>query len=80
MASPITEEAAAQKAHQFLSESQPQSARRNIRAAKSTLALKAVSTEAYYHVFNIGDADGFVIVSGDMTGASNPASASIPQT
>ena len=65
IASPITEEAAEQKARQFLSERQPQNARRMIRAAKDAHALRPVSTEPLYYVFNVGEANGFVIVSGD---------------
>lgn len=64
-AEPISRDAAQQLALNFLSQRSPQNARRNIRAARNTLALKPVSTEAYYHVFNVGDRNGFVIVSGD---------------
>lgn len=64
-AEPISRDAAQQLARDFLSQRSPQNARRSIRAARNTLALKPVSTEAYYYVFNVGESHGFVIVSGD---------------
>lgn len=65
MAEPISRDAAQQLARDFLSQRSPQNARRNIRAARNTLALKPVSTESYYYVFNVGERDGFVVVSGN---------------
>ena len=64
-AAPVSREAAQQRAKEFLSARHPGHARRTIRAASNPSALKPASQEAYYHVFNIGDGDGFVIVSGD---------------
>ena len=64
-AAPVSREAAQQRASEFLSARHPQHARRAIRAASNPSALKPASQEAYYHVFNIGEGDGFVIVSGD---------------
>ena len=65
VASPVTRDDAEQRARDFLSQRRPQHARRAIRAVQNAKALKPVSTESYYYVFNVGDDDGFVIVSGD---------------
>ena len=64
-AAPVTREAAQQRAAEFLSAKHPQHARRSLRAAQSTPALKPVSAQQYYYVFNVGDNNGYVIVSGD---------------
>lgn len=65
VAAPVTPEEAQQRARDFLTQRKPHNARRLLRQAKSALALKPVSAQSYYYVFNVGEADGFVIVSGD---------------
>ena len=65
VAAPVTREAAQQLASDFVAKHHPRDSRRNIKAVSSRMALKPASNEAYYHVFNIGNDKGFVVVSGD---------------
>lgn len=64
-AAPVTQDEARQRASAFLAKQRPQYAHRHLRPVQNTLALKPVSTQAYYYVFNVADDGGFVVVSGD---------------
>ena len=64
MAAPIDREAAMQQAQQFLNKKHPTNARRAIRSATLDRSLREMVSDAYF-VFNVGENDGFVIVSGD---------------
>ncbi|MCR5131601.1 MAG: C10 family peptidase [Prevotella sp.] len=64
-AAPISKEQAMEKAAAFLSEKNPTSAQRGMRMAAKADRIEEASDEAYYYIFNVGDNNGFVIVSGD---------------
>ena len=59
----VDTEQAAERARAFLSARQ--STARQVRLASVARRVKAVTDMGYYYIFNIGDGNGFVIVSGD---------------
>jgi hypothetical protein len=63
MAAPVTLEQAQQRAQQFMAR---RGTAHNMRLAKQQLRIEqAQQDNAYYYVFNVGEQQGFVIVSGD---------------
>ena len=70
-ASPVTQDEARQRARQFMARRAPLTAAKSMTLATRQPQRQAPATQAAtgaapaYYVFNIGDADGFVIVSGD---------------
>lgn len=63
MAAPVTLQQAQQRAQQFMAR---RGSAHNMRLAKQQLRLEqAQQDNAYYYVFNVGEQQGFVIVSGD---------------
>ena len=63
-AAPITQEQARKEASSFLLKKQITNPDLKL-AARSTKTLKAGSNQAAYYVYNVGNNQGFVIVSGD---------------
>lgn len=63
-AAPVGREAAMQQARQFLSQKHHSNGARQLRSATAGQSLQEAVADAYY-VFNVGQGDGFVIVSGD---------------
>ena len=64
MAAPVSKDKAKQEAQAFLEKQNPAHARKQMKQAQTDLQ-QVVGDNDYYYVFNIGDNDGFVIVSGD---------------
>ena len=67
-AEPISQTTAANKAKAFFANRKPQDIaepRMALQGRQRTLGKGAKATNSYYYVFNNGDNDGFVIVSGD---------------
>ena len=63
MAAPVTLQQAQQRAQQFMAR---RGTAHNMRLAKQQLRIEqAQQDNAYYYVFNVGEQQGFVIVSGD---------------
>lgn len=63
---PVTLEEARQKAQQFLNCQSHSAPSRNMRLAKrQSLVQNTAQQESCFYVFNVGQQDGFVIVSGD---------------
>lgn len=68
MAGPVTKDEAAQKAQAFINgknKQRPGGPRRVKLAHRQMKLVQAVQENALYYVFNVGEEDGFVIVSGD---------------
>lgn len=68
MAGPVTKDEAAQKAQAFVNgknKQRPGGPRRVKLAHRQMKLVQAVQENALYYVFNVGEEDGFVIVSGD---------------
>ncbi len=63
-AGPVSEEQALSKARAFLSQNAPRMAGKKLARAHSTMVLTPIVADAFY-VFNVGEQDGFVLVSGD---------------
>ena len=64
MAAPVSKDKAKQEAQAFLTAQNPAHARKQMKQAQTGLQQVAGDND-YYYVFNVGDNDGFVIVSGD---------------
>ena len=68
MAGPVTKDEAAQKAQAFINgknKQRPGGPRRVKLAHRQMKLVQAAQENALYYVFNVGEEDGFVIVSGD---------------
>ncbi|MBR7087604.1 MAG: C10 family peptidase [Prevotella sp.] len=68
MADPVTKDEAAQKAQAFINgknKQRPGGPRRVKLAHRQMKLVQAAQENALYYVFNVGEEDGFVIVSGD---------------
>lgn len=68
LAGPVTKDEAAQKAQAFINgknKQRPGGPRRVKLAHRQMKLVQAVQENALYYVFNVGEEDGFVIVSGD---------------
>ncbi|MBR7043277.1 MAG: Spi family protease inhibitor, partial [Prevotella sp.] len=68
MADPVTKDEAAQKAQAFVNgknKQRPGGPRRVKLAHRQMKLVQAAQENALYYVFNVGEEDGFVIVSGD---------------
>ena len=65
MAAPITQEQAKQKASEFMTGHPKMAKGRMLKAAKAPLKMQQAKTAASYYVFNVGEQEGFVVVSGD---------------
>lgn len=63
-ASPITIEQAQQEAAQFVLKKKKEQLKLNV-AKRANKTLKASSNDAAFYIFNVGNNQGFVIVSGD---------------
>lgn len=62
-AAPVTQSQALKVANWFVQ--QKQGVSRSLKAAAQSPTLQAAANNGYYYVFNVGDGNGFVIVSGD---------------
>ena len=65
MAAPITQEQAKQKASEFMTGHPKMAKGRMLKAAKAPLKMQQAETAASYYVFNVGEQEGFIVVSGD---------------
>ena len=65
MAAPITQEQAKQKASEFMTGHPKMAKGRMLKAAQAPLKMQQAETAASYYVFNVGEQEGFVVVSGD---------------
>lgn len=65
MAAPVTQEQAMQKAREFMTSHQNMAKGKMLKAARTPLKLKSAEAEAGYYVFNVGEQQGYVVVSGD---------------
>ena len=65
MAAPITQEQAKQKASEFMTGHAKMAKGRMLKAAQAPLKMQQAETAASYYVFNVGEQEGFVVVSGD---------------
>ena len=66
MAAPVTLQQAQQRAQQFMNSRGSASTHHGMRLAKQQLRVETAQQDnAYYYVFNVGEQQGFVIVSGD---------------
>ena len=61
----VTQEEARQKAIAFLSQRNASVQQKGMRLAAKGSQLSPATTDALYYVFNAGQTDGYVIVSGD---------------
>ena len=64
-AAPVGKEKAMEEAAAFLAKKNPGNAGKQMRMAAKRDRLITANDEAYYYVFNVGENNGFVIVSGD---------------
>lgn len=65
-AGPVSRDAALRQAEQFLNKQHATAGGARLRLAPQPKALREASTEQqHYYVFNVGEDDGFVMVSGD---------------
>ena len=64
-AAPVGKEKAMEEAAAFLAKKNPGNAGKQMRMATKRDRLITANDEAYYYVFNVGENNGFVIVSGD---------------
>ena len=67
LAAPVSREQAMKEAAAFVAKKSPTHARKQMKSPAMPQALKSEGNgdEAYYYIFNVGDGNGFVIVSGD---------------
>lgn len=64
-AAPVTQEQAMQRALDFMNGHPRMAKGKVLKAARAPLNMQRVQTEAGYYVFNVGEQQGFVVVSGD---------------
>lgn len=65
-AAPVNREQAQQKAREFINSRHAKAKGKKMSLARQAPRLQAASEgDAYYYVFNVGEQDGFVVVSGD---------------
>ena len=67
LAAPVSREQAMKEAAAFVAKKSPTHAKKLMKSPAMPQALKSEGNgdEAYYYLFNVGDGNGFVIVSGD---------------
>lgn len=64
-AAPVTQEQAMQKAREFMGGHSKMAKSKMLKAARAPLKMQSAQTNPCYYVFNVGEQQGFVVVSGD---------------
>ena len=65
MAAPVTQEQAMQKAREFMTGHPKMAKGGMLKAAPAPLKMQSAQATASYYIFNVGEQQGFVVVSGD---------------
>ena len=64
-AAPVTQEQAMQKAREFMGGHSKMAKSKMLKAARAPLKMQSAQTNPCYYAFNVGEQQGFVVVSGD---------------